>query len=563
MPSLRPSTSVGGNVSSLLRTAHSLATTAANNADAQAAFDWGGSGYTDPAWSSYSSYLNSRINNLLSSGSATDAAKAQALLGTLRSANRTYVSAGITRENMQVMIGAGSLTDKYNLLVDQFQRANANGDLTLAQSLMSQAYSTYQSIQVQNQTAADAAAANAKAGGQKAAAGFSDAADKLKADLKQFNAATAHAGPDQLNKLSAKFVADHKDQLAAVGVVLKPGMKPNYFDIVGGTVNAIVHIYSNAQDAVAPYASDGGQSFQDKAQSLVNSIPTVFGNMDINQLQQAAANPNAYHLNLDPDMGGGSSGAGGGANPQTGFRYDAKLGVVPARADTPWVVAPTNLSNRAAALGLKIIGTNSGNGIEVSSTKDTPNWILKTVPSNSTTHLFMQPNGDIQLESTAVGGAKIYTITTHNQLYARDETGYHLIGGEQGSEYKAANSPNGGRPGNPSLSMNGPHLSLSSDFAGVNKIVEQAQATQALVSAETKAAAAAMLSLPAPALPNIVLPPAPALPKINVTPTPAVKSTVPTFNPQTPSGPALQTPISVQPSASGDLQGGGSGIKLQ
>jgi hypothetical protein len=548
MPSLRPST---GSVSSLLRTSVSLANQAQAIQDQQMAYEWGSSGYSDAAYQKYSDYINGRVSALNTAGGLTNASKALSMMTTLRAANRTYVSAGISRQTMQVMIGNASLTDKYNYLTGAFTQANSNGDATLAQSLMGQAYSVYQQIQLQNQQATDAANANIKAGGTKAAKGYGDAADNMTADLKAFNIAYAHAGPDQLNKLTTDFLKSHKEQYAAIGVVPQPGMKPNYFDIVSGAVQAISKIYNNAYDVVTASGQDGS-AWNDKVTKLVGSIPTAFGTMNYNDLNQAAANPNNYHLKLDPEFGAGKSqGAGGGTNPQVGYRYDPKLGVVPVRSETPWINIPGPTANRLSALGLQAMSKPGSNMIEVTQTKQTPEWLKKAIPSNGTTHLFMQPNGDIQFESTSVGGAKIYTITTHDQLYQKDETGYKLLSGASGSAEKASLSPGGGVPGSTADGKSGPHLSLKSDFVNtdaVNNLINQANETWNVVNQNNER----IIQAAQAALPPVQLPPPPSpVSIVQATPKSQANVIAPSSIVQ-----KTATPQQLQP-ASGNLQSGG------
>lgn len=156
MASLSPSTDIGGSASSLVRSAASLTSQIQAYNDSLQAFQYQNSAYTDDSFSSYKTYLQDRIDALSSSGSVADASKALTLTKTLEAATKSNISAGIQRENIQIMAGNASLTDKYNLVAGQFQRAIANGDLTLAQSLESQAYSINQSIKYQAQQAASA-----------------------------------------------------------------------------------------------------------------------------------------------------------------------------------------------------------------------------------------------------------------------------------------------------------------------------------------------------------------------------------------------------------------------
>lgn len=569
MATLTPSIT-SGSVSSLIKSASSLASANQTFADNQAAFDFEQNVIVDPegAWETYSNYLNGRISNLTAIGGPTNGSKAISLTNTLQSAQSKMTSTEITQENIQVMAGNATPTDKYNLIGNEYTRAVANGDLSLAQSLMSQSYSLSQTIQDQQQTSDAAAATLAKASATKEGTAEKDVASSITDDLKAFNTEVAHAGTQDLNKVTSAFVSAHKDQFAALGVVLKPGMKPNYFDVVSGANQAIFAAYNAAGDAVAPYADDGGQSYYDKAAGVVNSIPTIYGNMNANQLTNAANNPNNFATKLDPDLQTSQSGVGGKQNPQVGYKYDPKLGIVPVDAASPWVNVPNNLNYRLQQLGLNVLGNvpkggqNTNESVEVTASKNTPAWLQKALPSNATTHIFVQPNGDLQFESQTKQGVAIYTATASNQLYARDgETGDYLhLGGQPGGGAGLKATGPSGMANDGTNGANGPKLSLSSDFVSVNAITAKAQNLQNKtdqIAAANQAAALAMLPKTVAPLPTISTTPPPVSPtspnvQVQKTSYPVAPKTV---NPQTQATPNLQ-------GGSVNLQGGGQGIKL-
>lgn len=566
-----------GSVSSLIKSANSIAAANQTFEDNQANFNFEQNVILDPAgaFATYRDYLSGRITNLNSIGGPTNGSKAISLTNTLQGAQSKMTSTRITQENIQVMAGNASPTDKYNLIGDLYTQALGNGDLTLAQSLMSESYTLSQTIQEQQQTSDAAAATLAKASATKEGTAEKDVASSLTDDLKAFNTEVAHAGTQSLDKITSAFVSAHKAQFDALGVVLKPGMKPNYFDIVSGTNQAIFAAYNAAGDAVAPYADDGGQSYYDKATGVVNSIPTIYGSMNANQLTAASNNPNAYAKALDPDLAsaqpGSTTGAGGKENPQVGYRYDPKLGIIPVANASPWVNVPNNLNYRLQQLGLSVVsGTTKGgesagqgvqNGVEVTSSKNTPAWLVKAIPSNATTHIFVQPNGDLQFESQTKQGVAIYTATATNQLYARDgETGDYLhLGGQPGGGAGLKATSGAGRV----TGMDGRSAAIRSDFLStesVNQLTAKAQnitAQNAKTLATNQAAALAMLPKTIAPLPTIsTTPPAvsPVNPNVQVQ-----KTTYPvaptTSNPQTQATPKLQ-------GGNFNLQGGGQGIKL-
>lgn len=584
MPSLRPSVSQGGSVSALLRSASSVASTIQSIQDKAAADAWATSAYSDDAYKTYSDYLNRRISTLSTTSAPTDVLKSMTLTDTLRSATKQNTSATITRENIQVMAGNAKLVDKYNVIAGQYVRAVGNGDLTLAQSLMSQAYSVNQSIQYQAQQAQDAATTLAKASGTKTAKGYTDVATSLEKDLVAFNNQYVHAGQKSADKALQTFVDSKKDQLTKLGIILQPGVKPNYFDVVSGVNQAVFQAYNLAGDAAAPYAADGGQSYYDKAANSVSKIPTAYGTMSAVELQNAAANPNNFSYNTSPDyVGQKQGGAGGKQNPQVGYRYDAKTGVQPVIAQTPWITVPKDVLTQVSALHLEIVGDKleSGQGYTVHATKDTPQYIKDVLPGNSTTAILANPQYDtngkpsgyllqFEADSKTGQGKAVYTVTKDSKgktaLWESSNLGDRLLGSDPNfntGQYK----DKGGKwvnftPQGSVNSVKGPHLSLSSDFTGVNQLISQAQQQQAVTDAATLAAAKAMLPTSIPALPSIapptmVAPPsvAPAVPSAAKLVYPSGQIQKPTVNPQQPTvAPGVPGSINLQGAGAGSIK---------
>jgi hypothetical protein len=149
----------GGNAraGALLRSANARAISLENLNDEQAAYDYARSGYTDEAYAAYADYLNQRINRVNGRGDLTSAAKALSLTKNLDSASKSNLSAQITRENIQMLTGNASTSDKLSLVVHQSEIAKSLGDLTLYQHLEEQAYSLSQQVQKEQ---ADAAVAS-------------------------------------------------------------------------------------------------------------------------------------------------------------------------------------------------------------------------------------------------------------------------------------------------------------------------------------------------------------------------------------------------------------------
>lgn len=581
-----------GNVgaSSLLKSAKSVATQMANNQDTIARMTYANSAYTDEAYKTYTDYLNSRISSLQGEGTPASEAKILSLTNELRTAMHENISGTIARENIAILFGSASKTDKLDLVQQQAIRAYQNGDATLAQSLESQAYSLSQSIQYDNQVAAAARTAAATAAGTATAKDINLTATSLEKQLNQFVSAYQHTGPQGYNKDIQQFMntpveGDPKGRtvlqvLSDNNIFMPKGSAPNVFDVISGVRQAQNKLYNMAGDAVANTAADGGQSWYDKGAATIDNIPTPFGKMNAIGLEQAARNPNMYHQVLDPDLLARSQ--QGKTNPQIGYKYDPTvvgsgnnahpIGIVPVVSSSPLVNVPNNLTYRLQQLGLQPIGgtPKAGAGtylrVEVTPNSNIPGWLKKAIPSNSTTNVFMQPNGDIQFESFNANNSAIYTVTTKNQLYARDGvTGaYQLVSSDPlnpNNDIIGINT-NGLNPYY-HQTPNGPHLSLNSDFHTVNDMIQKAQQTYEQVSAATLAAARALIPAHVPNLPNItVAPPVqnqpiqPASPQASKTVYPTAPVAPKTVNPQAQSG------VNLQSAGNFNLQAGGGGIKV-
>jgi hypothetical protein len=573
-----------GGISSLLRGASSTASAIQSYQDQAAAFDYSNSAFSDEAYSTYKNYLEKRITDLNSSGTVSDLSKALTMTSTLRAATRSNTSASITRENIQIMAGNASPQDKLNLIGDQFERAVNNGDLTLAQSLESQAYSLSQTIQLDNQQKADAAASLARASSAKATTASATSAANVAKDLNQkltdFNSAYIHAGQKTLNKVTDDFVKSITPQLNELGIHLAPGVKPNYFDIVQGVNQAMFNAYTNEATIWNGVDDAEAQAAVDKAVALQSNIKTAFGNMSIQELNQAQANPGAYHLKADPEFAGnGNQGAGGAQNPQIGYKFDPKVGVVPTFAANPWIDVPTSANRQIQDLKLQVVGGKGGtNGVQVAPTAQSPDFIKKAIPANTTTHLVYGPLG-VQFEgdSASAPGKAVYTLVKDPQgkqaVYESSVYGDKLLGSEQNYN-PYPDLPNGmGRSlahSNGSLSGNsnvaGPTFGNFTNLkgGGTTGLINAADQKQAQIAASNAAAAAAMLAARPQPLPNIsIAAPAPP-PSIAIAKPPAQHIVIPTY-PNTAIAPKTVNPQpagGVQQAGGINLQGGG-GIRLQ
>lgn len=387
------------------------------------AYEYSQSAYSDTAFATYSAYLKSRIAAESATPSIAAASKSLSLTKALTSATKSNISATIQRENIQVLTGNATLTDKYNVIAQEFVRAQGNGDLTLAQSLEGQAYSLSQRIQYQNQQSAAAAAANDGRSWVATAKGY-------EAALKQFNADYVNAGEKTGKQVIADFVKSIAPQLAQAGIHLQPGVQPTYFDIVDGVNRAIYKSYQNASTVYAPTDPTASQTYADKADATVSSIPTIYGTMSAQTLAQAQQNPNMFGYKEDPQyVQHNPNDASGKMNPQTGYQQTAQ-GIQPTFSPNPWLDIPNNLNNQILSLKLRIV-TKAGNGIEVTSSTESPQWIRNILPGDATTHILSDGNGQLQFEADAQNGQgkAIYTIAKDNTVWESSNLGDRLISG--------------------------------------------------------------------------------------------------------------------------------------
>ena len=504
------------------------------------AYEYSQSAYSDTAFATYSAYLKSRIAAESATPSIAAASKSLSLTKALTSATKSNISATIQRENIQVLTGNATLTDKYNVIAQEFVRAQGNGDLTLAQSLEGQAYSLSQRIQYQNQQAATASAANDGKNWVATAKNYETA-------LKQFNTDYVNAGAKSGHQVIADFVKSITPQLAQAGIHLQPGVQPTYFDIVDGVNRAIYKSYQNASTVYAPTDPTASQTYADKADAAVSSIPTIYGTMSAQTLAQAQQNPHMFSYKEDPQyVQHNPNDASGKMNPQTGYQQTAN-GIQPTFNQNPWLDIPNNLNNQILSLKLRIV-TKAGNGIEVTSTMQSPQWIKNILPGDATTHIMSDGNGQLQFEADAQNGTgkAVYTIAKDGTAWESSNTGDRLISGTV---------PNGGMQSTPTSVFG----KITNFFMSGMKQVDTLLSTP-------KAFADTLPGMVQAGTNHFTLPPLPVakplqLPTLSVA-APAPQQTIHTAPPINPY-PTAPTVSPQQTAPSTSIQSGGQGITLQ
>lgn len=541
-----------GSTSSLLRSASSLQRQISDYQDSLQAYQYQNSAYTDQAYQSYKDYLNGRISSLNSSGGVTNAQKALTLTKTLESAMKSNISASITRENIQIMAGNATKADKYNLIVNQYQRAVDNGDLTLAQSLESQAYSLSQQIQYEAQQSAAARSAlqTAKATQQ------GDIVTNLRDSLTYFAGLTKNTSEQQVNTTLKNWVQSNKATFQALGVNIST-QQPNYFDVASGIVGAIYnHTVLQAQ-AEAPINPLRSQDLAMQAANVLNGatqFKTLAGNLTFQEIQQASADPSMFAY--DSSTGAYKKTTQTGYQYQTfqnpdGSSYKALVptysGIVGGPASSKVYFLTPNETKLATNLGLNFtqdkLNANGtvGAGVQVQLTQNSPDWLKQVLGQNGVTNLFTDQNGDIIFKGASSSG--------------------------QGSSYYTLVQDGKGLPGLFEHTIDGT-TKLAGGAYGFNAgaaqlLINQGQQIQRTVSIQQQMQAAELkLASPKP-LPQIQLAPPPQQQQITIPKISTPKISAPTINPQQPTvNPQAPASVNVQ-GGSFNLQGGGGGIRLQ
>jgi hypothetical protein len=584
------------SVGSLLKSAASTRSTLADYQDRLQAFNYSNSAYTDSAFNAYQKYLQGRIDQLNAAGGIANASKALSLTSTLRSATKSNISAGIQRENIQMMAGNASLPDKYNLIVKQFSRAQSIGDMTLAQSLESQAYSVSQSIQLQKQQSADAAVALGKANA--ANEGANPAA--LRESLKQLNHDIQVGGMNAFDTTVKAWVGKNKSVLESLGVKLPSGVQPNYFDVVSGITGAIINHDSLAAKAYAPYDPATAQTYANDAYNLANGITpmSVLGgkNMTFQELQQAA-NGNGQYL-YNPSTGKLVK------TPQTGNQlvFDKTTGVATIQptfsgrmGDSTYNILGNNLNSQGlrtptgavghttflnanqvalmAKMGLTFTTNKNGttgNGVQVESTPQSPAWVKNVLGDHGVTSIYGTPTG-LQFTFDAKNGTGLstYTVISDNNglhgLAEESNKGSFILNGQYGFD------PMGQNTGQSSGHSGGLFANLESaaksGLGDMSTLLMGHASAMGLPGYGSDMLQGATGNYQPPVLPPLNLAPSVKLPPLHIAPPAPQPVKAPTVNPQ-PVAPTQSVQNAggarqVQNAGGGGFQGGGGGAFLQ
>jgi hypothetical protein len=282
-----------GNIgaSALVKSAASLASQVNDYQDKLQALQWSASAQTADDWAAYQDYLDKRIGHLNGTGSLTNASKALSLTSTLQSAQRSFVSNQIQVQAINILEGNSTLQDKQASVVDFYEQAVNNGDMSLAQNLRQQYDSINQQIQYEQQQAAVASQTLQRANISAIKAGFSSAYDAIKNGLNEVTHAFKNGDTDTVNSALNSFSKQQGALFAALGVKLPKGSKLSIAGLMQAAANAEIMLNDQEATRLQPISPTDAAHYQQAASDLVNgvkSIQTPAGSMTYQQLGEWA-----------------------------------------------------------------------------------------------------------------------------------------------------------------------------------------------------------------------------------------------------------------------------------
>lgn len=288
-------------ISALLKSASATRAKIQAANDAQVAYEWTSSAQTYDDYIAYKSYLENAVTTV------TDPTSQLSYQTKIRSALSSYTSNEIQRQGQAVMEGRSTIQDKMGAVEALYGQAVTNGDMNLAQNLISTWDSL--SVQQQNQAQADLAAsrANASANATAFKNSVADTLDQYKNIQKTFvNAFTSATNPQEQAQNIAKINAN-----------LPPNLQVDptagIFDIVASIGNAIVGDNGILQQAIQLAPDDAARrTYQEQYNKYVEgttpivSLPSATGksiNLTMGDIQKQVAAANVGETIYSPVAG--------------------------------------------------------------------------------------------------------------------------------------------------------------------------------------------------------------------------------------------------------------------
>lgn len=254
------------NISSLLKSAAATRQKIQNQQDAYAAFDWENSAQTYDDYVQYSNYLEK------ASKSTNDPSQLLTYATKTRSARRSYVSNELQRQQMAIMEGRATTQDKMKSVQDLYYQAVDNGDMNLAQNLLSQ----WDTLSVKAQNEAQAATKAYAAAGDKA---FNGLVKSLQAGNEDITLPTGQ----KVTPLAA--ISDYFSQTGDSVGAMKAAE-----ETMSALTNVVVDAYQNAtsQDQIDKLESQYGPGLRDLGDKLTFKVGGK--NLGIQDIVNANAN---------------------------------------------------------------------------------------------------------------------------------------------------------------------------------------------------------------------------------------------------------------------------------
>lgn len=417
------------STSSLIKSANSLATAEQNLQDKAMADAYSASAKTADDYATYVDYLNGRIAAEQSVGSIASESKILTYQSALRSALSTNTSADITRENIAIMGGSSTDTQKLSLVGDEFQRAWANGDMALAQSLESTYYSLSQKIQYDAQQAQAASTALSKA----AVGKEEDTVTGLHNDLKNFVADAKNAGSEaELNNTLAAYAKANAPTFNALGVKFNTN-QPNIWDVLTGVIGSIYTHRVLQAVAEAPVDPNAAGNYLNDAMQIMNGsakFDTPAGHqMTFQEVQQASQDPAMFSYNSATNTYDQTAQIGYQYQTFTGYKTNAQgqvssynyqalvpqfSGIVGDANRNKVFFLTANQTTAMTQLGLNFSENSkgtSGDGVFFQTTSNTPLWLKQmlggpqsTADKNISAQAFTDNEGNLIVKGSSPTG---------------------------------------------------------------------------------------------------------------------------------------------------------------
>ena len=516
MPSLSAKFNVGsGNVSALIKSATSTANAQASYEDELQSLNFQ-MNPGDAQYQQYSNYLQSRINSLQSSSSYADQSKALSLVSKMNAAMKTNTSFNIQNESIQILAGNATDQQKLDYIGTAYQRAASVGDVSLAQSLESQAYNLQQSIAIQQQTSQTAAATQATANATAVKAGYENVTKMIDGEWNSVLSSFKNGNAGAVNQALSSFVKNNAATFKQYGIQIPTGGQLTMASLAQAVMNAKIESYVYEANALGGTSTAEGQAAFQKAQDYQNGVSTIKApngqDFNIHEIGQwVAADPRLYSTSTDvtgkTTMNMNQITGYQATKVQEGFKIvngqlvpNYKAEAVPTTSGTVQTgKAGSNLTNKLQSLGFNIKNNLEGGQIKVQLTDKTASWMgtknPNLRPGNEVTLVVTNGGKGFQfLDSNGVAHGLSFDSMGRAGLYSMDaNTGkWNAVQGQTGFNAATTNQSNLSTIGQAVSNINN---SFSNPQPGKPKMVQRAGGGFNFTDAQGRAISAATYSM--------------------------------------------------------------------